>query len=135
MMPADSSAWWTGTEGIGPIPISGVEGPVVGLNVVSDWLGSEWVLTPPVEALAGVPLTAPAFGEPLVWRDAVGAPAVVLRVWQVRSDAYEAEPLAYEGLDLLMRPDLYGHVCAAASVPVREFRTVESEELEGIRAA
>ena len=132
MKPADTAAWWTGTEAERALPLSGVQGPLVGLEVVSDWLGSAWVLVPPAEALAGVRLGAPAVGEPLIWRDGDGLPAVALRVWQVRSDGYDAEPLACEGTDLLIRPDMYTRVCSAASAPVREVRVVESEETEAI---
>lgn len=136
MKAADVPEWWSGTEGDPPIPPSGIGGLLVGLDVVSDWLGFEGVLIPPAEALAGVPLTAPAVGEPLAWRDENGVPAIALRVWQVRSSEYgDAEPLACRGLDLLIRPDMYTRVCSAAAAPVREVRVVESEETKAIRAA
>lgn len=99
--------WWE-TDVSPPIfPAQIPPGILTRMADVQDWLGAAQVLVPLRELRTYIQLIPPKYGQPLVWRDDQGEPAIVLRVWQIRDpEQIWAEPLKYEGSDLLVRPDL-----------------------------
>ncbi|ODT04201.1 MAG: hypothetical protein ABS52_05990 [Gemmatimonadetes bacterium SCN 70-22] len=135
----DAQDWWSpdGEFGGGraSVALARAEGPLVGLDRVTDWLGDTDVLVPPAALVDLLHVAAPEFGGPLVWRDDQESPAVALRTWWVRNgEALFAEPAACVGADLVIRPDLFERLCVSFGVPLRELRAVLRRPVPGRRA-
>lgn len=117
--------WWWPDAPPATFPPRLPLGRVVRLTRVTDWLGDALVLTPPPEFLGYFDLGAARYAGPLVWADATGSAAVAMRTWRVRNaEALFAEPVACEGADLIVRPDLFERVRRLYAVPLRELRVV-----------
>lgn len=100
--------WWTEDTSFYGFPALLKSGPLMHLTRLTDWLGDNFVIIPPIELLSYITLIPSKIGEPLIWRDSEGEPAIVFRNWRIRDeDQIWAEPLEYEGCDLLMRPDIF----------------------------
>ena len=70
------------------------------------------------------------YGSPLVWRDTNGAPGIVLRTWRVRNvEAVDAEPVTFEGTDLIARPDITHRLRALLGVDLQELTVVDRADL------
>ena len=84
---------------------------------------------------------SPATGAgPLVWCDAQGNPAVLLRTWWVRNpETLFAETAECVGSDLIVRADVFDRLTHLYSVPLRELRAVwrrpmaEDDETPAVR--
>jgi hypothetical protein len=97
----DYAAWWDSAL-IMPRSLR-----VAKLTKIQDWLGETPLLIPPVELHQVMILRTPNIGEPLVWLDAHGNEALVLRTWRVRDrDQMFAEPSSLHGQDMIVRPDV-----------------------------
>lgn len=121
----DVNEWWWPDGPPMPFPPRLPLGPIIRLTRVTDWLGDAFVLTPPPEFHRYFELEAARYAGPLVWYDATGAPAVALRTWRVRNaEAVFAEPVACEGADLVVRPDVFERLSRLYRVPLRELRVV-----------
>lgn len=118
-------SWWWPKVPAPRFPATLAAGQLVRLTRPRDWLGWPFVLIPPVEMLSYIQVRTPSFGEPLIWRDDSGKPAIALRTWWLRnSEAMGAEPASCEGTDLVMRPDFVDRMRQLARVPMRELRVV-----------
>ena len=103
---------------------------IVCLSKVHDWLGEVLVLIPPIELNYYITFLKPQFGEPLVWHDLQGLPAVVLRTWRVRDyDIFGAEPASLCGSDLIIRPDVMKYLQWMCNKPLIELMIVEHHEI------
>ena len=100
-------------------------GPLVQLTRPRDWLGSPFVPIPPVEMLAYMHVRTPKFGEPLLWSDETGQPAIALRTWWLQNRyALSTEQVACQGVDLVMRPDFVDRMGQLVRAQLRELRVV-----------
>lgn len=125
----DPQSWWADVPPA-RFPFRPQFGPLIRLHRTRDWLGDAFVLIPPTFLRSHAALRAPAYGEPLVWRDADGAPAIVLRTWRIRNvEAFEAEPVTCEGTDLIARPDIVDRLRALFGVNLQELRAVDRTAL------
>lgn len=103
---------------------------LVKVDGVTDWLGRNVLLVPPLALLYRAGLQPPAPGTPLRWCDGDGKPAVVLRAWRVRGRGSDTEGHVTLGCDLLMRPDLLEVLERAyEGGPFKELQRVESREI------
>jgi hypothetical protein len=124
--------WWDPKPSSLPILANLPVGPLVGLDLVTDWLGHALVLIPPTWLQSRMPLRVPVYGMPLVWCDTSGTPVVVLRTWRIRNDdALFAQPAEYEGTDLIVRPDVVDRLQTSYGVAIRELRIVRREPMRG----
>lgn len=103
--PGDIGSWW--------FEISAREARVdaqrpqlIRLGDVTDWLGKNVALLPPLALRYRARLQPSEYGAPIQWLDADGRAAVVLRTWRVRDQSSGPEGHCNLGCDLLMRPDL-----------------------------
>lgn len=127
----DVDDWWLDEEPQATFPTLMPLGPVVRLSHDADWLGSELVLIPPAFQRL-LQLKPASYAGPLVWADSTGAAAVALRTWRVRNvDALYAEPVACEGADLVLRPDLFERLAGLYAVPLREIRVIQRHAITG----
>lgn len=78
----------------------------VHLGEVSDWLGRNLALIPPLVLQRGAKLQRSEYGAPIRWFSPDGRAAVVLRTWRVRDRSSGPEGHSTLGCDLLMRADL-----------------------------
>lgn len=123
--------WWSQRLRPPSFPPDLPRGRIISLNKVTDWLGDEFLLIPPIELLHYFMLEPATFGGALVWRDDDDCEAVVLRKWwEHRQEALHAEPIAREGVDLIMRPDLWDRLVTLFPVPLRETRSVSRVPIE-----
>lgn len=101
-------------------------GPLAILKRHTDWLGDRLVLAPPTILEAVATFVKPSIGDPFMWVDESGAPAVVLRTWNVRNveESY-AEPFEIEGSDLIVRPDIAAKLQNVLAFPLTELRDVD----------
>ena len=105
-------------------------GRMIRLHRRIDWLGDAFVLIPPLLLRSYVTLEPPAYGAPLVWADANGVPAIVLRTWHVGNvETIDAEPVAYEGTDLIVRPDITERLRLLLGVDPQELAVVSRADL------
>lgn len=93
----------------------------------ADWLQGLIVPLPSFHLLRQLSVfIPPKFGEPLIWRDSDGTPAIALRYWQVRGNqdtsAYQAD---IKGSDLLIRPDLYEIIQKHIPIPIRYIQSIQ----------
>lgn len=79
---------------------------LVQIGWITDWLGRNFALIPPLALRHRARLQPPAHGAPLRWHDLDGKAAIVLRTWRVRGPDSDTEGHVTLGGDLLMRPDL-----------------------------
>lgn len=108
---SDVDTWWTGDTSFYEFPALLKSGPLMHLTRLTDWLGDFFVIIPPIELRSYIKLLPSKIGEPFIWRDSEGEPAIVFRTWRKRDkEQLWAEPLEYEGCDLLMRPDIFHRV-------------------------
>lgn len=129
---ADIDDWWREDAPPPTIPPQLPYGRLTGLVRLTDWLGDNFVLIPHSGLRSYISLEPPIPGQPLVWRDAEGAPAVVLRTWRVHNRRpLWAEPIVYEGLDLLMRPDIVARLSSLIGVRLQEVQVVTHQSLPG----
>ncbi len=102
-------------------------GPLLSLNRIRDWLGDLFVLIPPIELRSYIQLATPGYGDPLIWTDQNGDPAVVLRTWRVLNthSFSDVEPMECEGSDLIVRPDMVDLLMRLyGSVSLKELRVI-----------
>ena len=126
-----ASDWWQPDAPPPLFPLGLPLGPVVRLTRVTDWMGDAFVLTPPPHLCRFLNLTPARFAGPLVWTDTSGAPAVALRTWRVRNrQATFAEPAAFVGLDLVVRPEVLERMTGLYGVPLRELRVIWRRPVE-----
>ncbi len=125
----DPQRWWSDAPPA-QFPFRPRFGPLVRLHRTSDWLGDAFVLIPPAFLRSYITLRVPAYGAPLVWRDAEGAPAIVLRTWRIRNvEALDAEPVICEGTDLIARPDITDRLRALFDVDLQDVTVVNRTDL------
>lgn len=123
----DADDWWCPAPSPIKFPPYLELGPLVRLTRVTDWLGDAFVLIPPIKLRSYLLLDPPRYGEPLVWKDETGAPAIVLRTWRVQNAkiiTISAEPVEYEGTDLIVRPDVIERLRQLCAVAIHEMRVV-----------
>lgn len=117
--------WWWPEAPPASFPPQLPPGPVVRLTRWTDWLGEALVLIPPPEFHSYFDLEPAEYARPIMWADRDGAPAIALRTWRVRNpEALFAQPVACEGADLLVRPDLFERLSRMYRVSLRELRVV-----------
>lgn len=120
----DVDDWWlpaTNNRDPAALPL----GSLVRLARITDWLGDAFALVPPLALRLDKHLTPPSFGEPMIWFDSAGEPALALRTWWTRNaNSLDAEPAETEGSDLVARPDIVGWLESSCGVPFRELRVV-----------
>jgi hypothetical protein len=102
---------------------------LIQLALVSDWLGRNLALVPPLVLRYRAQLGSPGYGAPLRWYDFAGHEAVVLRTWRVRGDRIDTEWYSMVGADLLMRPDLLEILLQVCGWPLKELHRVRVENL------
>jgi hypothetical protein len=120
-----TDVWWWPDAPPPSIPPRLPLGRIVRLTRASDWLGSAFVLLPPPEIHRYFGLEAARYAGPLVWTDSSSVPAIALRTWRVRNEeALWAEPVACEGADLVVRPDIFERLSGLYRVSLRELRVV-----------
>jgi hypothetical protein len=91
--------------------------------VVEDWLDNRFLLLPPRRMLEIADLRPPQYGAPLWWIDERGAPAIVIRTWQVASaESLYREDVEVFGSDLMVRPDVFELFRASSSMLADEIR-------------
>ncbi|WP_138679060.1 ATP-binding protein [Candidatus Accumulibacter phosphatis] len=120
----DIGFWW--------IEISALEArmeaqhpQLIRLGDVTDWLGKNLALLPPLALRHRARLQPSEYGTPVRWLDADGTTAVVLRTWRVRDRSSDPEGHSTLGCDLLMRPDLLNVLEQAYSTwPLKELQQV-----------
>lgn len=132
----DVSSWWDPQPAPAHIPPRLPLGRLVQITRQTDWLGDALVLIPPEDLLAYLALQPPTYAEPLAWSDASGEPTLVMRTWRVRNpEALFAEPVEFEGADLLAHPDVVDHLEKLCRVPLREVRVVSRKPILNRRPA
>jgi hypothetical protein len=113
---------------------TGQPGPVVRLNRTTDWLGDAFVLIPPLALRIYARLEPAEYGEPLIWSDRAGTPAIVLRTWRVLNSSFsDAEPIECVGSDLIIRPDVMDLLRRLYSVSLKELHIVWRRTFRGDR--
>jgi len=107
--------WWSGGFR-GPD-----EGPIVGMDNVLDWPGYSCVFVPPGHLLLPFQFSPPQINGPLVWNDTSGKPAVRFRQWRIL-DSHQlfTDSSSHEGMDLIVRPDVFAQLEANCRAPIRE---------------
>jgi hypothetical protein len=103
--PGDIGSWW--------FEISAREAymdarhpQLIRLGDVTDWLGRNLALLPPLALRHSAQLQPSKYGAPIRWFGADGRANVVLRTWRVRDQSSGPEGHSTLGCDLLMRADL-----------------------------
>lgn len=120
----DVDDWWSPASDDHQLPDLPL-GSLVRLARITDWLGDAFVLIPPLALRLDRQLTPPKFGEPMIWFDTSGEPALALRTWWTRNaNSLDAEPAETEGSDLIARPDIVERLESLCSVPLRELQVV-----------
>jgi len=122
--------WWQSVEFEVFPPWSIPAGQIVGLDNESNWLGDADVLIPSSYICSQIKLIPPRYGAPMIWRDSSYEPAIVLRTWRVIDTvALDGEPVALEGQDLIIRPDITEQLPEFFHSRLRELRVVFHREL------
>lgn len=103
--PGDIGSWWFEISAR-EASVDAQRPQVIRLGDVTDWLGKNLALLPPLALRHRARLQPSEYGAPLRWLDAEGSAAVVLRTWRVRDQSSGPEGHSTLGCDLLMRPDL-----------------------------
>jgi len=125
----DVNTWWRNPQDP-PVRFRLPVGPIVGINRETDWLGDTLVLIPPIQLKDHLMLKSSGYGEPLIWSDATGAPAVVVRTWRLRNDRnLYSDTSESEGMDLIVRPDIMQQLLQWSGVPIREVRILSTQTL------
>jgi hypothetical protein len=127
--PGDIGSWW--------VKISAREAHVaaqrpqlIHIGNVTDWLGKNLALLPPLALRHRARLQPSEYGAPIRWLDADGRAAVVLRTWRVRDQSSGPEGHSTLGCDLLMRPDLLEQLEQAYGAwPLKELQQVRVREI------
>lgn len=122
--PGDIGSWW--------FEISAREASVAAQSPqlirrggVTDWLGTNLALLPPLALRQRARLQPSEYGAPVQWLDADRRAAAVLRTWRVRDQSSGPEGHSTLGCDLLMRPDLLDVLEQAYSTwPLKELQQV-----------
>lgn len=105
IVPGDIGFWWFEISSQ-DARLDAQSPQLVRLGDVTDWLGKNLALIPPLALRHSAKLWPSEYGAPIRWFDAAGRPAVVLRTWRVRDRSSGPEGHSTLGCDLLMRPDL-----------------------------
>jgi hypothetical protein len=122
--------WWWPESPAPRFPSRLHLGPLVQLTRPGDWLGRPFVPIPPVEMLAYIQVRTPGFGEPLIWSDESGQPAIALRTWWLQNRyALSTEQVACQGVDLVMRADFVDRIGQLAHAQLRELRVVKRDQI------
>lgn len=122
--PGEIGSWWFD---IPPRDAYGdARGPqLIHVGEVSDWLGRNLALIPPLVLRHSAKLLHSQYGAPIRWSDAHGRAAVVLRTWRVRDQTSGPEGHSTLGCDLLMRADLLDMLEQAyGAMPFKELQQV-----------
>jgi hypothetical protein len=127
---AGDVADWLHSEGPTDVLPQLTMGQLLGAARLSDWLGDGPVLVPPRELRTLLNLQPAQVGEQLIWCDNAGQPALVLRTWRLR-DANQlwGEPRTHEGMDIIVRPDIFVRIIEMAVGSVRELAIVQQQQL------
>jgi hypothetical protein len=126
----DVSDWWTSNTPRPFFPPQLPIGHVVCLTRVTDWLGDELVMIPPLMLRSYIHLYPPTYAAPLIWKDEAGNPAIALRTWRViNPEALFAEPAEFIGSDLVVRPDIAGKMRQLYGAELREIRVLNRDSL------
>lgn len=127
--PGDIGSWWfeistreAHMDARRPQPIR--------LGDVTDWLGKNLALLPPLALRHRAQLQPSVYGAPIRWFGAGGRAAVVLRTWRVRDQSSGPEGHSTFGCDLLMHPDLLEVLEQAYGAwPLKELQQVRVRDI------
>lgn len=128
--PGDISSWWLELSA-DEVRVDPTDPRPIRLGSVSDWLGKNLALLPPLALRQSALLEPSDYGAPIRWLDANGEPAVVLRTWRVRNqNSSDSEGHSDLGCDLLMRPDLLAVLEKAYGAwPLKEIQRVRTRDI------
>lgn len=128
--PGDVSSCWHDVSAL-EARIDARRPQLVQIGWITDWLGRNVALIPPLALRHRAQLQPPAHGAPLLWHDLDGKPAIVLRTWRVRGRASDTEGHITLGCDLLMRPDLLEMLERAyGGGPLKELQRVRLRDVK-----
>jgi hypothetical protein len=103
--PGDIGSWWFEISAR-EASVAAQRPQLIRRGDVTDWLGTNLALQPPLALRHRARLQPSEYGAPVRWLDADRRAAVVLRTWRVRDQSSGPEGHSTLGCDLLMRPDL-----------------------------
>ena len=103
---------------------------LIRLGDVTDWLGRNLALLPPLALRHSAQLQRSEYGAPIRWSGPDGRAAVVLRTWRVRDQSSGPEGHSTLGCDLLMRADLLEVLEQAYGAwPLKELQQVRVRDI------
>ncbi len=127
----ETGEWWLSDSIQVPYFPQTMTGRIVRARRVRDWLGDAIVLIPPSAIHRYMQFKMPKYGEPLMWLDHRGLPAIVLRTWRIRNrNEYDGEPVSFQGSDLIARPDVAEQIKRVSVGPLQEVRHVSRDPIQ-----
>ena len=130
-MPSGDAGWWWHDISTREAMVASSRPQLIQAGRVTDWLGGNIALIPPVALRHRARLLPPGYCAPLQWHDVDGKPAVVLRTWRVRGRDSDTEGHTTLGCDLLMRPDLFDVLEQAyEGGPLKDLQRVRLRNIE-----
>lgn len=127
--PGDIGSWWAEIS-TREVHVDGQRPQLIRLGDVTDWLGKNLALLPPLALRHRARLQPSEYGTPIRWLGTDGMAAVVLRTWRVRDQSSGPEGHSTLGCDLLMRPDLLQLLEQAYGAwPLKELQQVRVRDI------